>query len=373
MAADRRRLREFGAYWLEAPRGNQAAYYIAWYDAATEQTRRRSLKTGDRKAAFKAFDALARSSDGGDPRPVAAKGPVAVTVVQLVEAYRDERGAGLASSAQVTASLRYVTEFFGSRGVSCLGPETSEAFVEWLLARKFSVGYVSRIVGVLRAAVTRAFKRGRIERQYFIPEPQSRAQLEATPPKGRLMSVEEIARFIDAIGPRAGHLRNYVRVLLATGARSGAILDLEADQILIEERLVLLNRPGRVQTGKYRPVVRLIEPLVDWARDLPPGPVVSYDGGKVASIKTAWRAARKAAGFGPDVTPYSLRYAVAKRLRAGRVPTEQISVQLGHQAVGVKKVTLGYSPYDPDFLAEAATVIAEFYDEVSRLTTNTKW
>ena len=60
-------------------------------------------------------------------------------------------------------------------------------------------------------------------------------------------------------------------------------------------------------------------------------------------------------------------------MRVKKVPTEQISVQLGHVPVEVKAVTLGYSPYDPTYLQEATAAIADFYAQVDARVTNPIW
>ena len=371
MAGERRRLREHGNYWLEQHENSK--FYVALYDDKAQQTRRRSLRTSLKAEAIKAFDRMSASSNGGDPRPT-AEVPTIVTVRDLMEWYAQALGRKLAAKAQLAATVRHVGTYFGRRGVSCLGTVAVEAFVEALRCQGLSLGYAARICAQLRTAVRSAHKRKLIPEAYDIPNPQSKAERDATPRKGRPMAAEEIAKLIDAMVTR--HMVNYMKLALSTVGRRGALLDFKKEQYHVVTGLLYLNPEDRVQTTKYRPTLIAIEQIRPWLQSLPPGFVVTTDlkpGERVGSIKTAWRASCRRAGFDKDVTTYSIRYAVAMYMRVKRVPTEQISVTLGHMPVNVKAVTLDYSPYDPTYLREATAAIAEFYETVDRLVTNPLW
>ena len=55
---------------------------------------------------------------------------------------------------------------------------------------------------------------------------------------------------------------------------------------------------------------------------------------------------------------------MARELRERRVPTEQISLFLGHLPKGSDATTSIYAPYEPDFRAEAVTAINSILDGV---------
>ena len=360
-----------GAYWLE--RHSNAIYYVAWYDPATEQTRRRTLRTRIEADAVRIFDGLASEATGGDPRPLGD--PIRIsTVAELMQWFAATRGRQLASRDHVTAAVRLVSAHFGNRSVTCLGPDAIDRLEGELRQKGHSTGYISRTLGVLRSAVHRAHDRRLIPERYAIPSPERKSDRDAAPLRGRRMAPAEIARLVDATPSR--HLVDFIRLGLATVGRRGALLDLTREQVDFGYAIIALNPPGRVQTKKFRPVVVAIPAIRDWLAARPAGPLVTTErapGKALKSVRTAWRAACGRAGFGPDVTAYSLRHSAAGHMRRKGVPSEQISIQLGHVPVDVKAVTLRYSPYDPDYLAQAAAAIADFYAAVDALVTNPLW
>jgi hypothetical protein len=59
-------------------------------------------------------------------------------------------------------------------------------------------------------------------------------------------------------------------------------------------------------------------------------------------------------------------HGIARELRKRRVPTEQISLVLGHLPKGSDATTSIYAPYDPDYCIEAAAAIEDVMQEVRR-------
>jgi hypothetical protein len=73
----------------------------------------------------------------------------------------------------------------------------------------------------------------------------------------------------------------------------------------------------------------------------------------------------------PRFSSYSIRHRVASVLRAGKVPGEQISFQMGHRKVSAKgeaRTTRNYGQFDADYLAEAAKVLEAWVAKVLRMT-----
>ena len=79
-----------------------------------------------------------------------------------------------------------------------------------------------------------------------------------------------------------------------------------------------------------------------------------------------WRMTRADAGLDGRVTPYSIRHGMAREMRKRKVPTEQISLFLGHLPSGSAATTSIYAPYDPDFLADAKEAIENVMAEVRK-------
>jgi integrase len=175
----------------------------------------------------------------------------------------------------------------------------------------------------------------------------------AREPKGRPVSPEEIARLLDAA--RSRHMLIFLLIAANTLARPAAILDLGPAQFDEAHDLLDLNPPGRTQNKKYRPIVQVTPTLLPWLRREvgPSGRYISYRNKGSRSILHMWRLTRAQAGLDKRVTPYSIRHGLAREMRKRRVPTEQISLFLGHLPDGSAATTSIYAPYEPGFLADA--------------------
>lgn len=184
------------------------------------------------------------------------------------------------------------------------------------------------------------------------------------------MSPAEIALLLDAAHSR--HMLMFLLVATNTLARPAAILDLEPPQFDGQHRLLDLNPIGRTQNKKFRPIVPVTPTLLPWLqRDVgPSGHYVSYRGKPVRSILHMWRLTRAEAGLDQRVTAYSIRHGMAREMRKRRVPTEQISLFLGHLPDGAAATTSIYAPYEPGFLEDAVsaaeTVMVEIRSHLKR-------
>ena len=90
--------------------------------------------------------------------------------------------------------------------------------------------------------------------------------------------------------------------------------------------------------------------------------VLCYAGQELS--RAGWR--RTAAKFA-GCKSYSIRHTLARELRKRRVPTEQISLFLGHLPSGVAATTSIYAPYDPGFLSDAMATIKDVMRELRGL------
>jgi hypothetical protein len=96
----------------------------------------------------------------------------------------------------------------------------------------------------------------------------------------------------------------------------------------------------------------------------PSGRFVSYRKKSVGSILHMWRLTRTEAGLDERETPYSIRHGLAREMRKRRVPTEQISLFLGHLPDGSAATTSIDAPYEPGFLTDAVEAIESVMSEV---------
>jgi site-specific recombinase XerD len=80
-----------------------------------------------------------------------------------------------------------------------------------------------------------------------------------------------------------------------------------------------------------------------------------------------WRLTREAADLDERVTPYSFRHGMARQLRKGGLPTEQIKILPGHLPSGSDATTSICAPYEPDFLKDAVAAIEDVMVEIRSL------
>lgn len=249
--------------------------------------------------------------------------------------------------------LRYWQEFWGDVSVADVrDTRKQEAFRIWLSDRGLGHNSVNRCLEVGRAAIRRAWKRGAISSAPFIQMLPSTE----TQPMGRPLSQDEAIRLFS--GATQEHVRTFILIGLATGARPEAITDLTWDRVDFSTGIVKLNPDGRVQTKKHRPVVRLGPMALDYLAGIKKqgDHVIMFRNRHVHRIDTGWDKALKATSLDKRVTLYSLRHTVARHLRANGVDLEEIANMLGHRKLGFD-ITMRYAPHDPVYLKRAVDVL----------------
>lgn len=210
-------------------------------------------------------------------------------------------------------------------------------------------GSIHTELGHLRSALNWAAKTGLIDRAPHIERP-------AKPDSDvRPLADGEVRALIEACA--APHVRLAVILLLATGARVGAILDLTWDRVDFERGVINLRLPDGV-TRKGRAVVpmnRMARAALQTAYDARlTDHVVEWAGKRVASIRTGYAAAVARAGLA-DVNIHQIRHSVAVRMLAAGRPIEEVSQFLGHSDSHITRKT--YARFMPEHLAAAADVM----------------
>jgi hypothetical protein len=235
-------------------------------------------------------------------------------------------------------------------------------------------------------------------------------------PRDYVPTYEELASLLDFPGSET--LRGYDIIALNTWARPEAILELSVrSQVDFDIGLVDLNPPGRKQTKKRRPAIKLTENLRGWLEFWGEDRSLAYDkkqraDGKLVQARTAanfvkaqfkrrtfrWMltrhglsevqiddlfrrsrtgerepltqalAAAEAKGI-KRITQYTPRHFMATKVRSlkeVRVDREQRSLWPGH---GKKDATSCYETLDPEHLSEAARATSIILEKLDALTT----
>ena len=156
---------------------------------------------------------------------------------------------------------------------------------------------------------------------------------------------------------KAPHARLYVLLGLYTMARPSAILDLTWDRVDFDRNLIDLNPPGRKQTAKRRPVVRmnaeLKEALLEAYEARQCEYVVERGAKKVANVKKAFQAASDRSGI--HVTPYTLRHTGAVWAAENGISMAALAQFMGHDDDTTTQKH--YARFSPDYLANVAEAV----------------
>lgn len=355
---------QIGGYWLsQKPRGDRSdeTWYRTWYDAGTRQTRRFSLGTEDFQ---EAGERLVEWVVANERTQKATRDQVLIDV--LLINYWNDHAQHLPSAKTQWQGILCWQEFWGARTVAEITPNEQRRFREHLSRRGTGVSGIDRILSVGRAALNRARKWEEIRDVPHIFGTLTAEAKRAREPKGRPITPEELARLFDAA--RSRHMLTFLLLAANTLARPGALLDLGPAQFDELHSLLDLNPPGRGQNKKFRPTIPVTPTLSPWLKRTvgESGRYVSYRRKPVQSILHMWRITRDEAKLDGRVTPYSIRHGMARELRKRKVPTEQISLFLGHLPEGSAATTSVYAPYDPDFLSEAKDAIESVMSEVRK-------
>lgn len=174
-------------------------------------------------------------------------------------------------------------------------------------------------------------------------------------PEKRILNAGEARRLIEHAS--APHIRLALILLLGTGARVGAVLDLTWDRVDFERNCINL-RIADSKTRKGRAIVPMnasVRAALATAREAAlSDSVIEYAGGPVACIRNGVSAAVRRARLG-HVTIHELRHTAAVHMLGAGVPLEKVSQVLGHSNTAVTFRT--YARYLPNQMDDAVAAL----------------
>ncbi len=242
-------------------------------------------------------------------------------------------------------SLRYLWGKGMQKHFAHLLPEevTRDVCKTWIAKRRnqgLSNATTRKELATLQAALNRTLGKANPAVVEYPPAP---------PARERYLDRDEVQALIDACGSE--HVRLFIVLAIATGARGGAILDLTWDRVDLRLRTIDF---GEGRGKKRRPVSKINKDahaaLVE-AREAAICPyVINYEGQQVASIRKAFGRAAERAGL-PGVTPHTLRHTAVTWMVMAGVPTTEVARAVGLTEGMVERV---YGHHHPDFLSRAA-------------------
>lgn len=177
----------------------------------------------------------------------------------------------------------------------------------------------------------------------------------ASAPRERWLTKPEANKLVDAA--KSPHVRLFLILGLATGARAAAILDLTWDRVDFHHGTINFKPAGREETNKRRTVVpmnnRARMALEDAYKARLTDHVIEHGGKPVGSIKKAIQ--RLSAAVGIPVSPHVLRHTCAVWMAQADVPMQKISQYLGHTSLAMTASV--YARYSPSFMADAGDAV----------------
>jgi len=276
---------------------------VVWHDG--RGTRRRSLGTPDRATAERRFkDVKIEAPDD--------------TVEDAVTLYLAERQDQARSYESMLASWKATKPMFGHLRPDQIDAKLGRQFAAKRRATGRKNGTVIRDLSFLRTALKWAKRPGAT---FELPS--------APPPKDRHLTRAEYDRLLAAcISP---HIKLFVTLALATGARASALLELTWDRVDFEKGRIALSKGEERRKGRatvrmsQRARVALQEAYE--ARSIEH--VIEYGGMPVASVKRAFREACARAKL-KGVTPHVLRHTAAVWAIEAGASIDEVAQFLGH-------------------------------------------
>ncbi|MEM1166914.1 MAG: tyrosine-type recombinase/integrase [Planctomycetota bacterium] len=339
--------------------------YIYWYPQEGGRVRRRSTGTSDRDEAGRRLRAFVEAR-----QPPVGPSSGDACLLDLLSEYVDRALEGKPSQDVARNALLHFTQFCETDDLvylSELDLDRQERYIAWRRERirsrgnAGSNGTIRRELGVLKAALNFAHKRGQLSAVPHVtglPEP---------PPRQRYLTREEFHRLLAACEPTL-HLWRFVMISVHTMQRPSAVLELHERQIDWERKRIDFRDPSAPATKKARPVVPMT-PTVDTVlreaiAESATGHAIEWRGLPLKCIRLSFtRACRRANLDG--VCVYTLRHTGATLAAAAGVPMRQLAGMLGHSEI---TTTERYAKHSPEFLGDAAAALDELFAEPKRLT-----
>lgn len=394
-----RGLFEYRDHWIDREPG-RAGFYQYWYDVESRRVKRKAIHGEDvDEASTNLINIL------GAPLPI-KNSPDQVWLFDVLDHYRDSyakpKGYKQMAAAKRAGDLVYAAfkSFLGTPRVSDLTRTNQQRIWKYLsedyrLSAKSIMTYMISI----RAAINYAAVPQIVRVNPDDPENNEKAEVQllshgvsifcnqeeiaeyiggsVSTPRDYIPTFAALGKWIDAIEDEDDF--RFVIIMLNTCARNEAIFELEVSrQVDFEYGTIDLNPPGRRQTKKRRPIIRMTTNLAGWLqhwKDDKPirqyqdtvekrlnklgKPILNEDGEVVSE------------GLGmPQMTCYTLRHFMATNMRRVSFPVskEQRSKWLGHTVNEGSKTTDWYEKFDPDYLEEPMRATDEIIRKIQKHT-----
>jgi len=274
--------------------------------------------------------------------------PSGVTVADIWGAYIEDLG-DKPTAKTMGYTGKAVLPHFGAHVPENITKELCVAYNSLRQGQGVSQGTIWTELGHLQSALNFAAKTSMIERAPKLWRP---AKPETDK---RILSHDEARRLLAAA--REPHIRLALLLLLGTGARVGAVLDLTWDRVDLERGAINLRLDDSV-TRKGRAVVPMNASTKAALAAAKPAAlsdyVIEYGGGPVKNIRKGFTSAVERSGIG-HVRIHDLRHTAAVTMLSAGIPIEKVAQVLGHSNVSMTYKV--YGRYLPEHMQDAVDVL----------------
>jgi integrase len=290
--------------------------------------------------------------------------PAAVDIATVVAIYAEDVAHKHSRPKETAARLSRILDFFGDKKLIDLNKKICEEYV----ARREYRAAARRELEDLRAAIRHHWEAGLCTALTPVVLP------ERSEPRERWLTRSEAARLLLAAWrmrekqdgkrterPTAQHVARFILAALYTGTRAGAICGAALQPTIghgwidVEYGIFYRRTAGMKKTKKRQPSIRMpprfLAHVRRWIRfKAANGFLIEWQGERVKRINKAFRAVRRAAGLGSDVTPHTLRHtAITWQAQIG-VPPHEICGFFGITMEVFERV---YGHHHPDYQSNA--------------------
>jgi integrase len=308
-------------------------FVVSWWEDG--KRRRFRLEARDAKSAEReAIDVIRRETHK----------PATATIADLWEAYRGEKE-GRRVAVAMKHEWKAMGPHFGHLRADQITTDVVRAYTAKRRAQGKHDGTIWTELGHLRTVL-----------KWKMGAAAPRIERPAKPaPKERYLTRAEIDRLLAA--PMAAHIKLAILLMLGTGGRVSAILELTWSRVDFERGQINLRtdasgpRKGRAvvpMNAGLRAALSAAHKaaLTDY--------VIEWAGGPVKGIKTGFNAAVKAAGL-DDVSPHVLRHTAAVHMVEAGISMDEVAQVLGHSNSSVTFRV--YGRFSPTHLRRAVEVL----------------
>lgn len=309
-------------------------YVVTWTDGGTRRRFRLDALTA-KDAEREARDLILRITAP----------PAGMTVAQVWVAYQAEMG-DRRQAGKMAEAGRNVLPAMGHLAAV----QITKADCTGYIAARRNLGRKDATIrtelSCLRTALKWAAKARLIRQAPDVPLPPTPA------PRERYLTRDEVEALLGAaIDP---HIRLAMLLMLTTGGRIGAILELTWDRVDLTRRLIRLAT-NDIGPRKGRATVPINATLMAALQSAHAAAisdhVVEWGGRPVLSIKRGFSAAVKRSGI-DHCTPHDLRRTAGRMMAESGVPIEEIAQYLGHSNPTITRST--YARFSPEYLRRAS-------------------